>query len=782
MIEVDKKVFHLRAAAFSYLFEVNEGGQIEHLYFGDPVTLEDAEALRYQRTMPYGSSVMLKDDSSYSLDNLPLEWSGSGKGDYRTSPLEVVWPDGSFTTDFEYDSHEWRPDIIEADGLPIAHAGKAGAEANDVESLLIHLKDGFGKLKLTLIYTLFPKVNVLTRRVWMENLDEETIELRKVMSQMIDLPEDKYEVLGLAGDWISESHAYRQVLEQGAWSHGSHTGNSSNRHNPGFILMEAGAREDRGRVYGFNLVYSGSHFAQVERSSRGFFRVMNGIQPQDFSWRLQAGERFESPEAVLTYSAAGLNGASQNFHQFVREHILRGYWQEKVRPILLNNWEAHFFDFNERKLVDLAKKAKDLGVELFVLDDGWFGERNDDHAGLGDYDVNKVKLPQGLKGLSMKIHEMGLDFGLWVEPESVNPKSKLFSEHPEYAIRVPGRLPAMGRHQLLLDLTQKAVRDYLVTELSRVFDEAKVDYVKWDMNRHMSDMYSADFPAGEFVHRYILGLYEVMERVFGPRPHILLESCSSGGNRFDLGMLCYSPQIWASDDTDPIERVKIQSGLSYFYPPVTMGAHLSQAPHQQTLRQTSLSLRFNVAAFGAFGFELDLADLSSLEWQEAKAMVEFYKEYRKIFQLACFSRVEQFKENKYQWQVLSEDRRTGLVLLLQDQCKAGESNDRLRVKGLLPGERYRLKALPQKIDITRFGGLVKHALPINLGSSKSLILNLISRHKGLEDGPFEVEASAAALAAGIYLNNQFIGTGYQSDLRLWGDFASQLYLLECIEQ
>lgn len=384
-----------------------------------------------------------------------------------------------------------------------------------------------------------------------------------------------------------------------------------------------------------------------------------------------------------------------------------------------------------------------------------------------------------MNGLAEKITAMGLRFGLWFEPEAVNPDSDLYRTHPEWALQQPGRQPSLGRHQLLLDLTRPEVRDYIVHNITHILDHCPITYVKWDMNRHMSDLYSTVTPGGELPHRYILGLYEVLDRIFTPRPQILLESCSSGGNRFDLGMLCYSPQIWASDNTDPIERLSIQQGLSLFYPPCTMGAHVSQSPHQQTLRPTPLSTRFNVAAFGALGYEMDLGELSPQEKKQVAAQIEWYRQYRTTLQYGTFLRIPTRRKNLFSWAAVSPDRDRAVVLLAQTLCRAAPPADTLTVPGLRPDARYRVTAVQQQVAVARFGGLVKHITPVKLAAD-GLIMRTVNRHYALPDGDFSAEVSGAALAAGVPLNDQFLGTGYHEDLRLWGDFGSRLYLVELL--
>lgn len=772
------KSFLLSTERSAYMLMVNEHGHLEHLHYGAPVSLDDAEALRYKHTIQYGSQVLYEPkDESYCMDNVPLEWSGLGKGDFRITPIELLMPDGSYTTDFVYEGCEIKQGVCPAETLPGAYVDNA----EDAETLIIYMHDRLYELSLRLVYTVFPKVNVISRRAVLTNGESSPVLLRRLMSMLIDLPARSYKLVTFDGDWIKEAHRHDRVLQYGCFVNESTTGFSSSRHNPGVLLACEGTGEDYGEAYGFNLVYSGNHYTAVERSPRDMVRVVSGINPLCFNWTLAKGESFETPESVMTYSADGLNALSHNFHDFINRHIVRGEWRGAERPVLLNNWEAHFFKFTRRKLLRLARRAKKLGVELFVLDDGWFGARNDDKAGLGDYKVNRKKLPGGLEALSRSVCSMGMRFGLWFEPESVNIDSELYRAHPDWAVKLPERAPSFGRNQLLLDLTRGEVRDYIVENVTRILDSAQISYVKWDMNRHMSDVYSAVTPAGEFYHRYIMGLYDVLGRIFRPRPHILFESCSSGGNRFDLGMLCFSQQIWASDDTDPIERLDIQKGLSYLYPLSTMGAHVSQAPHQQTLRLTPLSTRFNVAAFGALGYELDLGELSRIEKQQVKEQIAFYKKHRKTLQFGTFYRSELPDDNKELFICAERDGSKALASLVQTRSYAAQSGDSLRLKGLDENSRYTVDTVPQRVQISRFGGLVKHLLPIAL-KPDGFVLRTANRLYALADGGQHIDATGAALAAGAGLNNQYIGTGYDPNLRIWGDFGSQLYIAERKEE
>jgi len=766
-------VFTLETKSTGYIFQVTKHGHLEHIYYGSKLTGYDLDGLRRKRTVVIGSSIVYHpDDPLYTLDTLPLEWSGIGRGDYRFSPAELKMPDGSFVCDFIYKSHKIHQGCLSSDKLPSAY-GKEG-----VMTLEILLEDDCTQVEASLFYTVFEESDVISRKVILTNNNASPLTIRRLMSMCVDLPNENFRMITFDGGWIKETHRHDHLLQYGMAVNSSTTGGSSNRHNPGFLLASSDTNEDRGNVYGFNLIYSGNHMGCAELSERQLVRICLGINPHCFEWVLAQGESFETPEAVMTYSASGFNGMSHNFHSFVNHHIIRGEWKGKERPVLINNWEAHFFKFNQKKLLRLAKRAKKLGVELFVLDDGWFGNRNNDHAGLGDYTVNRKKLPHGLSHFARKLKKLGLDFGLWFEPEMVNPDSDLFRLHPEYAITIPGRAPTLGRNQLVLDLCNPKVRDYIVSSVSHILDDADISYVKWDMNRHISEAFSPCIEnQGEFFHRYILGLYDILSRIFNPRPHILLESCSSGGNRFDLGLLCYSPQIWASDDTDPIERLKIVSGLSYLYPLSTIGAHVSEAPHQQTLRETPISTRFNVSCFGALGYEMDLKYLSSVEKKEIKEQIAFYKKYRKLFQYGHFSRIETGKANKIQWQCTAPDKNCAVTGFFQTQSNASEAPDLLRIPDLAKERRYNIQTKPQRLFIKRFGGLVKHILPIELNPGGT-ILRLANRYYALQDCVEHYKAGGDTLAEGLFLNDQFMGSYYNSQTRLLGDFGSNLYIVE----
>lgn len=773
MISYTDGTFRLDTQNTSYLFRVTAFGHLESIHYGELLHDQNLEAVLLKHTAMVGSTVAYDvSDPLYSLDTLSLEWSGIGKGDYRHAPAEIRMPDGSFVTDFKYKGHRITDGCITMTTLPSSYG-----EPADCRTLEITMTDIQGELTLLMYYTVFPGTDVITRRVVLENNNEKPLVIRSLMSMMIDIPNRNYSLVTFHGGWIKEAHRQDRTLQYGLFVNESTTGASSNRHNPGFLLAEQGASESNGRVYGFNLVYSGNHYEGIELSNQDLVRVMTGINPHCFEWPLGKGERFESPEAIMTFSDQGYNGMSGHFHDFINEHIVRGDWKGKERPVLLNNWEAHFFSFNQSKLMRLAKRAKRLGVELFVLDDGWFGKRNSDNAGLGDYTVNRKKLSCGLPKFAQKINRLGMQFGLWFEPEMVSPDSDLFRAHPEYAVRVPGREPSQGRNQLVLDLCNPKVRDYIVESVRGILTQADISYVKWDMNRHMSDMYSPCLSnQGEFFHRYMIGLYDILNRIFKDQPQILLESCSSGGNRFDLGMLCYSPQIWSSDDTDPVERLAIQKGLSYLYPLSAIGAHVSSAPHQQTLRPTALSTRFNVASFGCLGYELDLKYLSHMEKREIREQICFYKDHRKTMQFGRFYRLDAQKVNKLHWQTVAKDGQESVAGFFQTQSTAGEGFDYLPLTGLEVNSKYTVRTRPQPLYVKRFGGLINHILPFHIHPDGFLV-NLLNKFYTLTDCVEEYECYGDLLLSGIKLNNQFIGSYYNARTRLLGDFGSSLYII-----
>ncbi|MBQ8321691.1 MAG: alpha-galactosidase [Clostridia bacterium] len=771
MISIKDNVFKLDTKDTSYVFSVTEKGHLEHIYYGARLAEQDYTALRLKNEIQLGSTVEYEADTPvYSLDTTLLEYSGVGKGDFRHSPTELIMPDGTFVTDFIYESSRVLDGSYTTPTLPTAYG--------DGETLEITLSDRkYSDIKLKLNYTVYYGTNVIARNTELINGSQGEVYIRKLMSLMVDFADSEYDLLTFDGSWAKEAHEHRRSIEYGIYVNDSTTGSSSNRHNAGVMLASRGADNDHGGAYAFNLVYSGNHYTAVEKAPFDTLRIMSGINPHCFLWRLKTGESFVTPQAVMSFGDKGLNSVSANMHAFVNEHIVRGEYKSAERPVVINNWEATFFNFNCRKLHSLAGRAKKLGVEMFVLDDGWFGARSDDTAGLGDWVVNKKKLPGGIKRLSRRINKLGMKFGLWFEPECVNQNSDLYRAHPEWALKVEGRHVSFGRNQMVLDLSRPEVCDYIIDSVDKVLCESNIEYVKWDYNRHISDMQSSYLKnQGELYHRYILGLYRILDEIFYKRhPNILFESCSSGGNRFDLGMLCYSPQIWTSDNTDPIERLDIQSGIYRLYPQSTVSAHVSMAPHQQTLRDTPLSTRFNVACFGVLGYELDFSELTRAELRAIKEQIAFYKEQRRTLQYGRL-RIHNTKDKtRYTFSITADGE--CIVGLFQNHIGACPGRDILRVEHLDAEKEYTVRSVKQYLRIKRFGALIKHIVPFKINTGGALV-RLVDKNFEMTDGCEEYTVRGDALISGINLAMQYEGTGYSDKLRILGDYGSNLYIIK----
>ena len=753
----EARIFVLETAHTSYHMKVDALGHLLHLYYGKTIGTGDLMQL-YPRTDRGFSPdyYAYRTHRGVSPDLLPQEYTGCNVGDFRLSCLTVADSHGAFGADFTYVSHTVEAGKYQLTGLPCAHA-----EENDAETLIVRMQDEATGLTLELLYGVFAQQDVITCAARLTNHGDTPLRLDKAASACLDLPFGRWDLLHFHGRHAMERQLEREAVGTNIQTISSVRGSSSHHNNPFLILCQQDATETSGACYGVMMVYSGSYQMDVERSQTGLVRVVSGIQEERFAWNLKPGETFDTPEVILSFAAEGLTPLSQQYHRFLRRNICRGPWKDKRRPVLINNWEATYFDFNTEKIVKIAEKAASLGVEMMVLDDGWFGTRNDDNQGLGDWTVNCEKLPGGLDPLIGQINALGMKFGLWIEPEMVNENSQLYRTHPDWAL-TDGFRPVLGRNQLLLDLTKPEVRDYIVENVSRILDSAGISYVKWDMNRHSVAL-------GAKAHDFVLGLYDVLRRIFAPRPDILLEGCSSGGNRFDLGMLCFSPQIWASDNTDPIERLTIQNGISYLYPQSAVGAHVSAAPHAQTLRNTPLNTRGNVAFFGCLGYELDLRTLLPVEIKEIQGQIAFYKRYREVFQFGTFRRTE------LGWQV--SDGKVTLAGVFHRLVNAAPGYERLRVKGLKQETDYRVTSLAQAIRVGQFGNLLKHVAPVNVNPNGAL-LRIADRHITLPGKPETLTASGAALAAGIMLSPLFRGTGYAPEQRTQGDFGSDVYLIE----
>lgn len=559
-------------------------------------------------------------------------------------------------------------------------------------TLTVFLEDEVTHIRLELLYTIF-ETGALARSAKIVNDGEGPVHLLTAMSLCMDLPDSDYEWVQLSGAWARERHVKVRKLEQGIQAVDSMRGHSSHEHNPFIALKRPAADEFQGEAIGFSLVYSGNFLAQAQVDTHDTTRILMGIHPSWFDWKLDAGESFQTPEAVMVYSTEGLNGMSRIFHKLYGKRLARGYWRDRARPVLLNNWEATYFDFTKERLIEIAKKAKECGVELFVLDDGWFGQRSHERAGLGDWVANPERLADGIEGLAEEIEGLGMQFGLWFEPEMVNKDSDLYRAHPDWILETPERRASHGRNQFVLDFSRKEIVDCIYEMMAKILREAKVSYIKWDMNRSITECYSAALPAdrqGEVFHRYILGVYDLYERLTSEFPHVLFESCASGGGRFDPGMLYYAPQGWASDDSDAVERLKIQYGTTYCYPVSSIGSHVSVIPNHQVFRRTPLHTRANVAYFGTFGYELDLNHLTEQEQEEVKHQIAFMKEYREVLQFGTFYRLSSpFEGNITCWMAVSENKTQAIVGWYRVLCGVNLPYTRIRLQGLDPELCYR---------------------------------------------------------------------------------------------
>jgi alpha-galactosidase len=771
--------FVLDTERTTYAFRILPTGQPEQLYFGRRIGIggaEELEALREKHAFAPGNTVTYDaEHPEYSLEDVCLEFSSLGKGDLREPMLELVRADGSRTSDFTYDSHFIDSEQPEQTPLPGSYA-----EDGKAEHLCVIYRDG--GLTLETHYYVWPECDCITRRCVLKNGSGEPLDIERLLSAQLDLPRVGLSVTSFRGAWAREMSKVTVGLPGGKYTVESRAGLSSSRCNPFFIVHSPDATETAGDCWGFNLVYSGSHYAAVEVSPFGKTRIVSGIQPLGFRWKLAPGEKFTTPEAVMSFSAEGFSGLSRNMHFFVREHIVRGRWKHKARPVLLNSWEACYFNISESSLVSLAKAGRDVGIELFVMDDGWFGERNDDSRSLGDWEPNKKKLPGGLAGLAGKIKALGLDLGIWVEPEMVSVNSRLYEAHPDWAMAIPGKPHSEGRNQRLLDLANPAVQDFVIDKMTEVFSSADISYVKWDCNRVFSDVYSPYLPPerqGETAHRYMLGLYRIMRELTGRFPDILFEGCSAGGNRFDLGILSFFPQIWASDNTDAMSRAEIQEGYSYGYPQSCVGAHVSSSPNHQTLRDTPLDTRLNVAAFGLLGYEYDLRDIPAGKRKKLREQVETYKQWRDVLQWGQFYRVAD--GNDRIWCCVSPDKKRAVGLVLRTLMKPNDPHGIFYARGL-DGERtYRFYNVPRPVDVKRFGSLVNTMAPFHI-KQDSLIHDVVARVVKLPGEKEETTASGALLMhAGVKLAPAFAATGYDERVRFFPDFFSRLYFMEAAD-
>ena len=725
-IIVDEKtgLFQLITDNTEYQMKADKYGVLKHLWYGEKTGC-DMEYLQSYPDVGFSGNIYdAGNDRTYSLDTLPLEYACDGVGDYRVTGAAAVHSDGSCALDLRYKSYRISKGKYSIKGLPAVYA-----DENEAETLEIILKDKYSDIEVTLRYGVLPKLDIITRCVSVANNGTQPVILTKVASLCLDIPHGKWEWVHFHGRHAMERLTERMPLCHGIQESSSKRGTSSHHQNPTVLLCSPDCTETSGSCIGAALMYSGSFQTKIQLDQMEQVRLVMGINPELFRWELKPSEVFDTPEVIMSYSSNGMEKLSHNFHKVIREHVCRGKYKLAERPVLINNWEATYFDFNEEKILKIAEQAASLGVDMLVLDDGWFGKRDDDCSGLGDWFVSEEKLNGGLGKLAEKIKSLGMKFGLWFEPEMVSEDSDLYRSHPDWAIKIPSRNPVRSRYQLVLDMINPEVRDYLFGAISDILKNADISYIKWDMNRSICDWYTPCLSAenqGEMPHRYVLGLYELLERLTTAFPDVLFEGCSGGGGRFDAGMLYYCPQIWCSDDTDAFERTKIQYGTSFFYPVSAIGSHVSAVPNHQTGRITPIETRAVTAMAGSFGYELDLNTLSHDEKQEVKEQIVRFKKDGSLIHNGLYYRLSDSLNDKYaMWGFVSEDKKEVLVHGVIFRTEPNRTQYLAKLRGLLPDTNYRLAENGEvyKGSALMNGGIL---LPKSWGDYASIEMHFIS--------------------------------------------------------
>lgn len=690
------KAFKLRANNTDYMMKVCEEGYLAHVYYGNKVPDEDLTYLLRLDESPFTPATNDRDRASF-MDTLPFEYPCFGLGDYRESAFKIMDADGMSTSDLRYVSHKMYEGKPKLEGLPATFA----TEESGCSTLEITMYDKYADIEVVLIYTAFDKLDVITRSAVITNKSEKPFKITRALSACVDFDTDKMDMITLNGSWARERAVERCRLHHAKQLVDSCKGESSHQNNPFVALCDNNADEDKGEVFGFNFVYSGNFYAQAEVTQHKKTRFLMGINPLDFQWLLEKGESFTCPEVVMVHSDEGIGKMSRTFHDLYRNNLIRGEYKDKRRPILINNWEATYFNFDTDKLIDIAKEASKLGIEMLVMDDGWFGHRDSDNSSLGDWFVYEKKLKGGLKYLVDEVNKLGMKFGIWFEPEMISPDSELYKAHPDWAIQIKGRPLTLCREQYVLDYSRKEVRDYVYGMMKKILDSANIEYIKWDMNRQLTEVGSATLPAErqrELWHRYVLGVYDLMDRLTTDYPHILLENCSGGGARFDPGMLYYSPQIWCSDDTDAIERLKIQHGTSMCYPCSAMGAHVSDCPNHTVGRNTPFKTRGHVAMVGTFGYELDVTRIPQEDRDAIPAQIEEFNKFNKLVRTGDHYRIgNMFEDNTWDaWEFVAKDKSEALFEFVQVLARPNERSRRIKLKGLEPEAYYYEESEPDK--------------------------------------------------------------------------------------
>lgn len=701
----EKKIFTLHTTHTTYQMKADRYGVLLHLYYGARIPGDVDYTLVYRDRGFSGNIYDAGMDRTYSLDILPQEYPVAGTGDFRSSALVVRGADGAESCDLRYVKHEITKGKYSLKGLPAVYAAE-----EEAETLMILLEDRVSKVQVQLLYGVLEQEDIITRSAVIVNGGSGQIVVEKAGSACLDLLYGNYDLVSFYGRHEMERNFQRSAIVHANQVIGSRRGSSSAQYNPAVIIADQKATEDTGSCYGMIFAYSGNFMCEAEKSQMDSTRVIMGLQSDFFHYPLESGESLTVPETILTYSGQGFSEMSKRFHRCIREHIFRGKYKTDPKPVLVNSWEAFYMNFNGDKICQLAKDASELGIDMVVLDDGWFGNRCDDNRGLGDWVVNEEKLGCSLEELIRRIHGIGMKFGIWIEPEMVNEDSDLYRAHPDWALQIPGRKPVRSRNQLVLDFSRREVRDYIFDQISGVLEKEPVDYIKWDMNRSLADLYSRENPQGKVTYEYVLGVYEFAEKLIRKFPNLLLESCSGGGGRFDAGMMYYSPQIWCSDNTDPVDRLRIQYGTSFFYPISSMGSHVSDVPNHQTGRVTDIHTRAVTAMAGTFGYELNLAKLSAKEKENVIHQVQEYKRYEGLVRTGDYYRLTSPYEDVYTaWEFVSEDGSEVLLNVVLQRTQANKPVGYVKLKGLKADAVYR----DEGTGASYYGGaLMEAGLPL----------------------------------------------------------------------
>ncbi len=699
----ETKTFKLDTPTTSYLIGIADGKYPGHIYYGKKLESTDLAYLLRTEEKPYVPSRFMHEKLSFT-DSFPTEYPFSGTGEFRQSCITTHTADGQHGLEPLYSGHRIYHGKDKLAGLPATWG-------TNCETLELSLKDAPTGLEVLLSYSVFDDSDAVIRSVKVANHGTDAVYLDKVLSASLEMDNEGFDILTLHGAWSSERHISRQPLSAGSFVTESVRGISSHQSHPFMAAVSKDCTQTGGDVYAMHFVYSGNFIAKAQITQYDTLRMVLGIHPDCFCWKLEAGEAFQAPEAVLVYSDEGLGKMTRTLHDLYRNHLIRGKYKDRARPVLINNWEATYFDFNTEKLLTIAKEASKLGIEMLVMDDGWFGNRKDEYRSLGDWVVNESKLPGGLKYLADEVNKLGMKFGIWFEPEMISPDSDLYRKHPDWALQLKGRTPSLARNQLVLDLSRQEIVDYVFECLSNVLHSANIEYVKWDMNRAVADIGSSSFPAdrqGELSHRYMLAVYELQERLVTEFPDLLLENCCSGGGRFDPGMLYYSPQIWCSDDTDAIERLQIQEGTQLLYPLSVIGAHVSDCPNHLLGRATPFETRGIVALAGTFGYELDITKISEEERKLIPGQIEAYKKYAPLIREGDYYRIASYSENHLYdcYEIVSKDKSEAVLFFVQVLNEPAMRSRKIKLQGLLEKAIYEIDGRQYLGETLMYAGLL----------------------------------------------------------------------------